>query len=227
MVNHLMTKATSYESTKKVVSLLLALMLPLILGNLKSLQAQTKRILFYGDSITAGYGLDKEQAFPALLQTRADSLGIDWTVINGGLSGETSAGGLRRINWVLQQTIDIFVLELGGNDGLRGMSTEDSYANLSKILDAVKTKYPKAKLVVAGMQMPPNMGERYTKAFSEMYPKLAKSYNAYLIPFILEDVGGIKELNQADGIHPTAQGHKIIANNLWEDLLQISKFTSK
>lgn len=216
-----MAKATSYGLTNKLVSYLFAIGIIVLGSGFSSLNAQTKRILFYGDSITAGYGLDKEQAFPALLQQKADSLGKDWKVINGGLSGETSAGGLRRINWVLQQPIDIFALELGGNDGLRGMSTEDSYTNLSKILETVKAKYPEAKIIVAGMQMPPNMGERYTKAFSEMYPKLAKAYDAYLIPFILEDVGGIKELNQADGIHPTAEGHRIIAENLWEDLSKV------
>lgn len=218
-----MAKATSYDLINKLVSCLFAMSVIVLGSDNSPLKAQTTRILFYGDSITAGYGLDKELAFPALIQQKADSLGKDWKVINGGLSGETSAGGLRRINWVLQQPIDVFVLELGGNDGLRGMSTEDSFSNLAKILDAVKAKYPEAKLVVAGMQMPPNMGERYTEAFSQMYPNLAKAYNAYLIPFILEDVGGIKELNQADGIHPTSEGHQIIANNLWDDLLKVIK----
>jgi len=221
MVNHLMTKVQSYGLNKAMVSVFALLAAFLLTNGLPTVQAQNKRVLFYGDSITAGYGLDKEQAFPALLQDKADSLEKDWTILNGGLSGETSAGGLRRINWVIQQPIDVFILELGGNDGLRGMSTDDSYVNLSKILDTVKAKYPQAKLVVAGMQMPPNMGERYAKAFSGMYPKLAKAYDAYLIPFILEDVGGIKDLNQADGIHPTAEGHQIIADNLWEDLIKI------
>lgn len=221
MVNHLITKTSTYGFSNSLVAIL-SLCFVLIFNSSKTeLNAQSKRILFYGDSITAGYGLDKEQAFPAILQNMADSLNKEWTIINGGLSGETSAGGLRRINWVIQQPIDVFILELGGNDGLRGMSTEDSYENLSKILATVKTKYPNAKLVIAGMQMPPNMGERYTESFSAMYPKLAKAYDAYLIPFILEDVGGIKDLNQADGIHPTAEGHRIIANNLWEDLIKI------
>jgi acyl-CoA thioesterase-1 len=221
MVNHLITKTSTYGFSNSLVAIL-SLCFVLIFNSSKTeLNAQSKRILFYGDSITAGYGLDKEQAFPAIIQNMADSLNKEWTIINGGLSGETSAGGLRRINWVIQQPIDVFILELGGNDGLRGMSTEDSYENLSKILATVKTKYPNAKLVIAGMQMPPNMGERYTESFSAMYPKLAEAYDAYLIPFILEDVGGIKDLNQADGIHPTAEGHRIIATNLWEDLIKI------
>ena len=174
------------------------------------------RVLVFGDSITAGYGIGKDAAFPAILEQKADSMGYEnVNFVNGGLSGETSAGGLRRVEWMLRQPVDVFVLELGGNDGLRGLDLSDTKKNLSGILEKVKAKYPEAVLVVAGMQVPPNLGDEYTQEFKSMYQNVANQNDAILIPFILEDVGGIKELNLNDGIHPNVQGHRIIAENTW------------
>ncbi|MCX8491795.1 MAG: arylesterase [Cyclobacteriaceae bacterium] len=171
-------------------------------------------LLFFGDSLTAGYGLSPEEAFPALIEKELNKKERVANVTNAGLSGETSAGGLARINWILRQPIDIFVLELGANDGLRGLPLDQTRKNLQGILDKVKNKNPKAKLVIAGMMVPPNMGQQYSKEFSKIYPDLAKKNNATLIPFLLEGVGGDEKLNQADGIHPNVEGHRIIAKNL-------------
>jgi acyl-CoA thioesterase-1 len=184
-------------------------------------QDTTKRILFFGDSITAGSGIDKQDAFPALIQQKIDSLGWDFEAINAGLSGETSAGGLRRVDWMLRQPVSVFVLELGGNDGLRGIDLDVTKQNLQKIIDKVEGKYPDARIVLAGMQVPPNLGSEYTNEFKEMYPRLAEKNNTELIPFLLEDVGGDSDLNQSDGIHPTAKGHKVIAETVWESLKPI------
>jgi len=178
----------------------------------------TKNILFFGTSLTAGYGLDPTEAYPALIQNRIDSLNLPYKVINGGLSGETSAGGKGRIDWLLKQKVDIFVLELGSNDGLRGVPVAETTKNLQDIIDRVKKKYPEAKLVMAGMQMPPSMGKKYASDFKNMFPELAKKNNMSLIPFLLEKVGGVPKLNQADGIHPTAEGDKILAENVWKVL---------
>jgi len=180
-----------------------------------SLQAPSKKvILFFGDSLTAGYGLSTEEAFPALAETNLIKNGKNVKVVNAGLSGETSAGGLSRIDWILRQPVDIFVLELGANDGLRGLPLDQTRKNLQSILDKVKAKYPKTKFVLAGMMVPPNMGKEYTADFKKIYPDLAKKNNATLIPFLLEGVGGIEKLNQADGIHPNVEGHKIVAANV-------------
>jgi len=184
-------------------------------------QNESKKILFFGDSITAGYGLDEEQAFPALIQERIDSLGWNFNVVNAGLSGETSAGGLRRVDWMLRQEFSIFVLELGGNDGLRGIDLESTKKNLEEIIEKVRNKKPDAKIILTGMQVPPNLGPDYTSQFQEMYPEIAEEKSVTLIPFLLEEVGGNPELNQADGIHPTAKGHKIIAETVWETLKPI------
>ncbi len=179
----------------------------------------SKTILFFGDSITAGYGLDDtNDAFPGIIQSKIDSLGLNYEVVNSGLSGETSAGGKSRIDWILNQDIDIFVLELGANDGLRGLPITETKANLQAIIDAVKAKSPSTKIILAGMQLPPNMGQEYTTQFKTVFSHLASENNIAFIPFILKDVGGVKELNQSDGIHPTAKGHKIVADNVWEVL---------
>lgn len=184
----------------------------------------SKTILFFGDSITAGYGLDDtNEAFPGLIQSKIDSLGLDYEVVNSGLSGETTAGGKSRIQWVLNQEIDIFVLELGANDGLRGVALAETRANLQAIIDAVKNESPQTKIILAGMQMPPNMGQDYTSNFKKIFYDLAEENQLAFIPFILEDVGGVKELNQNDGIHPTAEGHKIVAKNVWEVLSTVLK----
>lgn len=177
-----------------------------------------KHIVFFGNSLTAGYGLDPSEAFPALVQAKIDSLGLPYKVVNAGLSGETTAGGKGRIDWLLQQPVDVFVLELGGNDGLRGIPVSETGRNLQAIIDRVKAKYPHAKIILAGMQVPPNMGSKYAGEFRAVFKTLADKNNIPLIPFLLEGVGGIPELNQPDGIHPTARGHQIVANNVWEVL---------
>ncbi|QXU44219.1 arylesterase [Pedobacter sp. D749] len=177
--------------------------------------AKKKNILFFGTSLTAGYGLDPTEAYPALIQNRIDSLKMPYNVINGGLSGETSAGGKGRIDWLLKQPVDIFVLELGANDGLRGLPIAQTIKNLQAIIDRVKAKYPDAKMVIAGMQVPPNMGAKYAADFKNIFPELAKKNQMALIPFLLDKVGGVPKLNQADGIHPTAEGDKILADNVW------------
>lgn len=176
---------------------------------------ERKNILFFGTSLTAGYGLDPTEAYPALIQNRIDSLKMPYNVINGGLSGETSAGGKARIDWLLKQRVDVFVLELGANDGLRGLPVAQTAKNLQAIIDRVKAKYPDAEMVLAGMQVPPNMGAKYAADFKNMYPELAKKNQMALIPFLLDKVGGVPKLNQADGIHPTAEGDKILAENVW------------
>lgn len=184
------------------------------------LAAEPPTMVFFGDSLTAGYGLadPAAQAYPALIQEKITSAGLGWRVVNAGLSGETSAGGLRRIDWILRQPIDLFVLALGANDGLRGISPDLSRANLQQILDRVRAKNPKAILIVAAMQMPPTMGAEFTRAFAEIFPAVAEKNAATLLPFLLEGVGGDRELNQPDGIHPNAAGHAIVAETVWKTL---------
>ena len=179
----------------------------------------SKTILFFGDSLTAGFGLDDvSEAFPGIIQNEIDALNLNYTVINSGVSGETSAGGKSRINWVLNQKPNIFILELGANDGLRGVPLNETRQNLQAIIDAVKQKYPETEIILAGMQIPPNMGQNYTSEFRVIFPELAQKNNITLIPFLLDNVGGIPELNQSDGIHPTKEGHKILAKNVWSVL---------
>jgi len=176
---------------------------------------ESKTIIFYGDSITAGYGVGTEFAFPYLIELQLDKDGFEVEVVNAGLSGETSAGGLTRIDWILNREFDVFVLELGANDGLRGLPVKETGKNLQAIINKVKAKYPNTQIVLAGMMVPPNMGQDYAKEFESLYPQLAKKNKAVLIPFLLKDVAGIAELNQPDGIHPNSKGHKIIADNLY------------
>jgi acyl-CoA thioesterase-1 len=180
--------------------------------------ASKRTILFFGDSLTAGYGLTDaaNESFPALLQKRLDAAGLAYRVINAGLSGDTSAGGLRRIDWAMREPIDIFVLELGGNDGLRGLPVADTRRNLQAIIDRVKARNPGVRIVVAGMRMPPNFGAEYVAQFAEMYPELVQANpGATLLPFLLQGVGGDPRYNQRDGIHPTAAGDRLIAETLW------------
>lgn len=181
----------------------------------ESTNTKDKTILFFGDSLTAGMGLSIEEAFPAVIQRKIDSLGLLYKVINAGISGETTAGGKNRIDWVLNQAVDIFVLELGANDGLRGVPLTETRKNLQAIIDIVKKKNPDTKIILAGMQIPPNLGIEYTTEFNNMFSELAAENNLPLIPFLLENVAGISDLNQNDGIHPTAEGHKILAENTW------------
>src|SRR5689334_2802724 len=173
-----------------------------------------KVILFFGDSLTAGYGLSVEEAFPAIVGKKLNDAKKPCTVINAGLSGETSAGGLSRLDWVLRQPVDIFVLELGANDGLRGLPVDETRKNLQLIIDNVKKKNPTVQIVLAGMMVPPNMGPDYTTNFQRIYPDLAKKNNTKLIPFLLQGVAGNEKLNNADGIHPNVEGHKIVATNV-------------
>lgn len=185
-------------------------------------QKGKKIIVFFGNSLTAGYGLDDpSQAFTALIQKRIDSLGLEYKVVNAGVSGETTAGGKSRIDWLLKQPLDIFVLELGGNDGLRGIPVSETRRNLQAILEKVHAKYPQADRVLAGMQIPPNMGQDYTSEFKRIYPDLATENDIPLIPFLLEGVGGEASLNLPDGIHPNADGHRIVAENVWKTLQPI------
>lgn len=177
-----------------------------------------KNILFFGTSLTAGYGLDQAEAYPALIQQKIDSLKLPYKVINAGLSGETSAAGKSRIDWLLKQPVSIFVLELGANDGLRGIAVKETITNLQAIIDKVKAKNPDVKLVMEGMQMPPNMGETYTTEFKAIFKDLAEKNEMVYVPFLLEGVGGTPKLNQSDGIHPTAEGHQILAKNVWVKL---------
>ena len=176
--------------------------------------SKPKVILFYGDSLTAGYGLSTEEAFPAIVDKTLKQKGKAVKVINAGLSGETSAGGLSRLDWVIRQPIDIFVLELGANDGLRGLPLDETRKNLQTIIDNVKKKNPGVNIVIAGMMVPPNMGPDYTASFQKIFPELAKKNNAKLIPFLLQGVAGDDKLNNADGIHPNVEGHKIVAANV-------------
>jgi len=181
-------------------------------------QSAEKIILFFGNSLTAGMGLDVEEAFPALIQKKIDSASFTFNVINAGLSGETTASGKNRLSWLLKQKVDVFVLELGANDGLRGIPLEETKKNLQNIIDEVKGHNPEVIIVLAGMQIPPNMGLEYTKDFRNIFPDLAAENKLELIPFLLNNVAGNPDLNQADGIHPTAEGQIIVANNVWEIL---------
>lgn len=189
--------------------------------NKTAAQTANKVILFFGDSLTAGYGLDPGEAFPAVIQSTLDSLQLDYTVVNSGLSGETTASGKNRLNWVLNQKTDIFVLELGANDGLRGVPLAETRSNLQFIIDAVRQKNPDTMIILAGMQIPPNMGQVYTREFRTIFPELAEKNNIPLIPFLLENVAGIPALNQDDGIHPTIEGQKIVADNVWAILKDV------
>lgn len=182
--------------------------------------AEPRTIVFFGDSLTAGYGLPDPatQAYPALIQEKITAAHLDWKVVNAGLSGETSAGGLRRVDWILRQPVDMFVLALGANDGLRGVSPAVTRTNLQQILDRVRAKNPKAKLVVVGMQMPREMGAEFAQSFQDVFPAVAEKNAATLVPFLLDGVGGRADLNQADRIHPTPEGHTVVAETVWKVL---------
>lgn len=178
-------------------------------------------VLFLGTSLTAGYGIGAEHAYPALIQQKLAAAGYRLRVVNAGISGETSAGGLRRIDWSLQQPVRVLVLELGANDGLRGLSISSLRKNLSEIIERTRNRYPDAAIVIAGMEAPPNLGSAYTKEFRDVYRDLADEYDAALVPFLLEGVAAVPELNQEDGIHPNAEGQQRIAENVWKILQPI------
>ncbi|MEM9671389.1 MAG: arylesterase [Cyclobacteriaceae bacterium] len=184
-------------------------------------------ILFFGNSLTAGYGLDPSEAFSSVIERKLDSLGLSYQVVNAGLSGETTASGNTRLDWVLErQAVDVFVLELGANDGLRGISTEETRKNLNTMIDKVQEMYPKAQIILSGMMVPPNMGPDYATEFQKIFPEVAENQDVALIPFLLEDVAGEPELNLPDGIHPTAEGHLIVADNVWEILYPLLEVDS-
>ena len=180
--------------------------------------ADVRTLVFFGDSLTAGLGVDPDQAYPALIQRKIDAAHLAWRVVNAGLSGDTTAGGLRRLEWVLRQPMDLIVVELGANDGLRGLKPEVTRANLQLIIDRIRTLRPGTRIVLAGMQLPTNLGADYTGKFAAIYPDLAKRNDLPLIPFLLEGVGGHPELNQGDGMHPTPAGHERVADNVWKVL---------
>lgn len=204
---------------QKWMAIVFVLLTPMLLYS----QQLEKRILFFGDSITAGYGVGEDDAFPARIQHKIDSLGWNFKVVNGGLSGETSAGGLSRINWMLRQPVSVFVLELGGNDGLRGIDLDVTQQNLQKIIDKVKSKYPDATIIITGMQVPPNLGPDYSRDFKAIYPDLAQKNDAELIPYFLDDLAGNSEYMQSDGIHPTEDGHRLLAKKVWKVLKLVLK----
>jgi acyl-CoA thioesterase-1 len=175
-------------------------------------------VVFLGTSLTAGLGLDPEQAYPALIQKKIDSAGLGYRVVNAGVSGETSAGALRRADWLFQQPVSVLVVETGANDGLRGLPPDSLRANIQAIFDRAKRLRPPPRLMLVGMRVPPNYGRSYSQQFQSLYPELARANNAALVPFLLQDVGGFASLNQADGIHPTAEGQRKMAETVWKVL---------
>jgi acyl-CoA thioesterase-1 len=202
------------------VLLMLTVVLFAPLAGLRA-EGEGKTILILGDSLTAGYGLDPTQAYPAVLEKKIRDTGLEWQVVNAGVSGDTSAGGLRRIDWLLKRKVDILVLELGANDGLRGIQLDVTKSNLQQVIDRTRKTHPCVEIVIVGMMVPPNLGPDYSTQFRELYVELAEENQAELIPFLLEGVAGKPELNLPDGIHPTAEGHKIIADTVWEVLLPL------
>jgi acyl-CoA thioesterase-1 len=199
---------------KKAIILLLMLVAA---ASVVSAQTQ-KTIVILGDSLAAGFGVDPDQAYPSLLQQKITAAGLPFKIINAGVSGDTTSDGLGRLNWLLKRKIDVLIIELGGNDGLRGLPVATIQSNLQAIVDRAKAKYPYIKIVIAGMRMPANLGQTYVDAYAQVFPEVARKNDAVLVPFLLQDVGGEVSLNQADGIHPTAQGHKIVAENVWRVL---------
>jgi acyl-CoA thioesterase-1 len=201
--------------TSSLARILMAGLTLLIMTTAPAAEPERKTIVVVGDSIAAGHGIDLEAAFPNLLQERINAKKLPYTVVNAGLSGDTTAGGVRRMPWLLRRPMDVLVLELGGNDGLRGITPKETKANLEKMIDLAREKNPAVQIIVAGMQMPQNMGEEYTREYREVFPAMAKEKQAKLIPFLLEGVGGKAELNLPDRIHPNPEGHKIIAATVW------------
>ena len=175
-------------------------------------------VLFLGDSLTAGYGINKDRAYPSLIKKKTNASGMNVRIINAGISGDTTAGGLRRLSWYFKQDFDVLLIALGANDGLRGLDPASSKTNIQAMIDLTKTRKPNVKIIIAGMQVPPNMGPGYANAFRAIFPELAMKNTSRLIPFLLEGVGGVKELNLPDGIHPTEKGHMIVCENVWKVL---------
>ena len=183
--------------------------------------APTPVILFLGNSLSAGYGINPREAFPSLIEERIDSLGWDFRVVNAGISGDTSADGLARLDGLLHLPISVLVLELGANDGLRGISPAVTKRNLRTIIERTRTRHPSVRLLIVGMMVPPELGEVHFRRFAAVFPDLAAEFDADLVPFLLEGVAGVQTLNQPDGIHPTAAGQRIMAENVWKHLRPI------
>jgi acyl-CoA thioesterase-1 len=178
-------------------------------------------VVFLGTSLTAGLGLEPEQAYPALIQQKIDSAGLPFRVVNAGVSGETSAGARRRVDWLLREPVAVLVLETGANDGLRGLPPDSLRANIQAVFDRARASAPPPKLVLVGMRVPPNYGRVYTERFHAVYPEVARANAAELVPFLLDGVGGVPGLNQADGIHPTAEGQRVMAETVWKVLVPL------
>jgi acyl-CoA thioesterase I len=205
------TMQRALSKTCQILGWVAVFLAPLLAGGAEP----TRAVVFFGDSLTAGYGLDPEEAFPGLIANRIKEAGLPFEVVNAGLSGETTAAGLRRSAWILRRPVAVFVLALGGNDGLRGIPVEETERNLQAIIDAVRKAQPDARILLTGMQAPPNMGPGFTEPFRALFPQLAKKNDIALVPFLLEGVAGIPELNQPDGIHPSAEGQRLVADNVW------------
>jgi len=203
------------ENWRKAILLALALT---IVAVPSAFAATRKTVLVLGDSLAAGYGVDPAQAYPALLQEKINAAGLPFTIVDAGVSGDTTADGLGRVDWLLQRKMDVLMVELGANDGLRGIPTPTIQSNLQAIIDHARKKYPEIKIIIAGMKVPANLGPDYVNAFANVFPEIAGKNRAALVPFLLEGVGGQAGLNQADGIHPTPEGHKIVAENVWKVL---------
>jgi acyl-CoA thioesterase-1 len=201
-----------------LLGMLLAGCVPLFAEEAPDANNTEKRIVFLGDSITAGYGLDPGEAYPALLQKKIEAAKLPYTVANAGVSGDTTAGGLRRVAWALGKGADILVIALGGNDGLRGIPPEETKKNLIGIVEKAHTRNPGIAVFIAGMQMPDNMGADFTARFKALFPEAAKESDSTLIPFLLEGIGGVEKFNQPDGIHPTSEGQAKVADNIWKIL---------
>jgi len=197
---------------------LLCLLAGLALVDPSLARAERRTVVFLGDSLTAGYGLQVGQSYPALIEKRIAQRGLPWDVVNAGISGDTTSGGLARLNWLLRRRVDVLVLALGGNDGLRGIPSAETKRNLSAIITQLRAKYPEAKVLLCGMELPPNMGGTYARDFREVFPQIAKELGTELVPFLLEGVGGVRALNQDDRIHPTAEGQEKLADNVWKVL---------
>lgn len=206
-----MTASTSMF-IRASISILWLIFIPVVLN--------AERLVFLGDSLTAGYGLDPENAYPAMVEKALRADDPETVVINAGLSGDTTAGGLQRVDWILRQPMDVFFVALGANDALRGLPVESTMDNLQAIIRKARAKHPEARIILAGMLAPPNMGEPYQAAFNRIYPDLAKAESVELLPFLLEGVAGVPSLNLADGIHPNIEGHRRIAQAVLEKLQQ-------
>jgi acyl-CoA thioesterase-1 len=215
-----MDKSPTIRRMRPALAAALAALLLGVAAGAPAVPPATRTVLFFGDSLTAGLGLADPDAesYPAQVQALIEAEHLSWAVANAGLSGETTAGGLRRIDWVLGRRPDVVVIELGGNDGLRGTAPEVTRANLQAIIDRIRSRAPETRIVVAGLRMPGSMGADFADAFAAIYPDLARRNGCTLIPYLLEGVGGRPDLNQPDGIHPTAAGARIVARTVWKAL---------